>query len=75
MTSYIPKTVFQTRVRDASIAGPNPFKWQPTTTAEIFNEKTVVVLPLRALRRIYPAMRRFLKTSKSVVLMTLSACR
>ena len=46
MTSYIPKTVFQTRVRDESISGPNPFKWQATTTAEVFNGKTVVVFAL-----------------------------
>ena len=32
----IPKVTFKTRVRDASIGGDNPFRWQDVTSAEIF---------------------------------------
>jgi peroxiredoxin len=32
----IPDVTFKTRVRDASIEGDNPFRWQDVTSAEIF---------------------------------------
>ena len=38
--------VFKTRVRDESIGGPNPFRWQDVTSEEIFRGRRVVVFSL-----------------------------
>lgn len=43
---HVPHTIFKTRVRDESVEGPNPFRWQDTTSAEIFDGKRVVVFAL-----------------------------
>jgi thioredoxin-dependent peroxiredoxin len=42
----VPHVVFKTRVRDESVGGPNPFRWQDVTTQEIFDGKRVVVFSL-----------------------------
>jgi thioredoxin-dependent peroxiredoxin len=42
----VPHVVFKTRVRDESIGGENPFRWQDRTTEEIFGGKRVVVFSL-----------------------------
>jgi len=42
----VPSVVFKTRVRDESIEGPNPFRWQDRTTEELFAGKRVVVFSL-----------------------------
>lgn len=42
----VPDVVFKTRVRDESVSGPNPFRWQDRTTQEIFGGKRVVVFSL-----------------------------
>lgn len=42
----VPQVTFKTRVRDESVEGPNPFRWQDVTTDEIFNGKKVVVFSL-----------------------------
>ncbi|MBF2027082.1 MAG: peroxiredoxin [Oscillatoriales cyanobacterium C42_A2020_001] len=42
----VPNVVFKTRVRDESIGGTNPFRWQDRTTQEIFGGKRVVVFSL-----------------------------
>lgn len=42
----VPDVVFKTRVRDESVEGPNPFRWQDVTTAELFGGKRVVVFSL-----------------------------
>jgi thioredoxin-dependent peroxiredoxin len=42
----VPHVVFKTRVRDESVGGPNPFRWQDVTTQEIFGGKRVVVFSL-----------------------------
>ena len=44
--THVPDVVFKTRVRDESIEGPNPFRWQDRTTAELFGGKRVVVFSL-----------------------------
>ena len=41
-----PCVVFQTRVRDESIDGPNPYRWQQTTSDELFKNKRVVLFSL-----------------------------
>ena len=42
----VPSVVFKTRVRDESVEGPNPFRWQDITSEEIFNGKKVVLFAL-----------------------------
>ena len=42
----VPVATFKTRVRDESIGGDNPFKWQDLTTKEIFLGNRVVVFSL-----------------------------
>ena len=42
----IPKITFKTRIRDETIQGPNPFRWQDVTSDEIFKDKKVVVFAL-----------------------------
>ena len=42
----VPNIVFKTRVRDESIPGPNPFRWQDISSEEIFKGKKVVVFAL-----------------------------
>ena len=42
----VPDVVFKTRVRDESVEGSNPYRWQDTTTLDIFGGKKVVVFSL-----------------------------
>jgi peroxiredoxin len=42
----IPSVTFHTRVRDESIGGDNPFRWQDVTSDEIFGGRRVVVFSL-----------------------------
>jgi peroxiredoxin len=42
----LPQITFKTRVRDESIEGPNPFRWQDMTTADYFAGKRVVLFSL-----------------------------
>jgi len=42
----VPQVVFKTRVRDESVGGDNPFRWQDVTTDEIFKGKKVVLFAL-----------------------------
>tara|TARA_B100000795_G_scaffold238508_1_gene199686 strand:- start:411 stop:944 length:534 start_codon:yes stop_codon:yes gene_type:complete len=42
----VPQIIFKYRVRDASIGGDNPFRWQDVTSDEIFSNKKVVVFSL-----------------------------
>ena len=42
----VPDVTFKTRVRDESIDGPNPYRWEDTTTADLFGGKRVVVFSL-----------------------------
>ncbi|NEN95118.1 MAG: peroxiredoxin [Moorea sp. SIO1F2] len=44
--NQVPDVVFKTRVRDESVAGPNPFRWQDRTTQEIFGGKRIVLFSL-----------------------------
>lgn len=46
MTQQVPQIVFKTRVRDESVDGPNPFRWQDVSTNDIFAGKKVVVFAL-----------------------------
>ena len=42
----VPNVTFKTRVRDESVGGPNPYRWQDLTTADYFANKRVVVFSL-----------------------------
>ncbi len=42
----VPEVVFKTRVRDESVEGPNPFRWQDRTTSELFGGKRIVLFAL-----------------------------
>lgn len=42
----VPNVIFKTRVRDESIGGDNPFRWQDVSTNEIFGRKKVVLFSL-----------------------------
>jgi thioredoxin-dependent peroxiredoxin len=46
INQQVPDVVFKTRVRDESVEGPNPYKWQDTNTKDIFAGKRVVVFSL-----------------------------
>ncbi|MBT6286282.1 MAG: redoxin family protein, partial [Rhodospirillaceae bacterium] len=41
-----PNVTFKTRVRDDSIDGPNPFRWENKTTADYFSGKKVILFSL-----------------------------
>ncbi len=45
-TQKVPDVVFKTRVRDESVGGDNPFRWQDRTSQEIFGGKRVIVFSL-----------------------------
>lgn len=42
----VPKVVFKTRVRDESIGGDNPFRWEDVSSDDVFKGKKVVVFAL-----------------------------
>ncbi|MEO0421994.1 MAG: peroxiredoxin [Pseudomonadota bacterium] len=42
----IPEALFRTRVRDESVGGDNPFRWQDVTSQEIFGGRRIVVFAL-----------------------------
>src|SRR5210317_628214 len=46
MSHKVPQVTFKTRVRDESVEGPNPFRWQDVTSDEIFAGKKVIVFAL-----------------------------
>lgn len=46
LPTRVPDVTFKTRVRDESIGGENPFRWQDVSTKEIFGGKKVVVFGL-----------------------------
>jgi peroxiredoxin len=46
MTQSVPQVTFKTRVRDETVDGPNPFRWQDVSTDEIFAGKKVIVFAL-----------------------------
>ena len=44
--SAVPEVVFKTRVRDESIGGDNPYKWEDVSTKDLFNGKRILVFSL-----------------------------
>lgn len=41
-----PDVTLKTRVRDETVEGPNPFRWQDVQTGDLFKDKRVVVFAL-----------------------------
>jgi peroxiredoxin len=46
LPTIIPAVVFKTRVRDDTIGGPNPFRWEDKSTYDYFAGKRVVLFSL-----------------------------
>ena len=46
MALTVPNVVFKTRVRDESLGGDNPFRWQDVSTDDVFKGKKVVIFGL-----------------------------
>jgi thioredoxin-dependent peroxiredoxin len=42
----VPEVIFKTRVRDESVDGPNPYRWEDKTSQEIFADKNIVLFAL-----------------------------
>lgn len=42
----IPDVIFKTRVRDETVAGDNPFRWQALPSADVFGNKRIVLFSL-----------------------------
>lgn len=42
----LPDTTFYIRVRDPSVSGPNPFRWEYVTAKDLFAGKRVVIVAL-----------------------------
>lgn len=42
----VPSVTFKTRIRDESVEGPNPYRWQNRTSDEIFSGRRVIVFGL-----------------------------
>ncbi|OGI22450.1 MAG: peroxiredoxin [Candidatus Moranbacteria bacterium RIFCSPHIGHO2_01_FULL_55_24] len=42
----VPDVVFKTRVRDESVGGENPYRWQDLTTDDVFKGKKIVLFAL-----------------------------
>jgi peroxiredoxin len=42
----VPSVIFKTRVRDESVPGPNPYRWQDLSSDELFRGQRVVVFSL-----------------------------
>ncbi|MBU6250514.1 MAG: peroxiredoxin [Cyanobacteria bacterium REEB417] len=42
----VPRVVFKTRVRDESVPGPNPYRWQDLSSDALFAGRRVVVFSL-----------------------------
>jgi peroxiredoxin len=43
---HVPSVVFKTRVRDESIGGDNPYRWQDVSSNDIFGGRRVAVFSL-----------------------------
>ena len=46
IAAKVPNVVFKTRVRDESVDGENPYRWEDKTTQDIFGGKKVIVFSL-----------------------------
>ncbi|GLT09149.1 peroxiredoxin [Sulfitobacter porphyrae] len=42
----LPPVTFHTRIRDETIGGPNPYRWKPVTTHDLFAGKRSILIGL-----------------------------
>jgi peroxiredoxin len=42
----VPNVVFKTRVRDESVGGPNPYRWEDVKSRDLFKRRRVVLFSL-----------------------------
>ena len=45
-STTVPQVTFKTRVRDESLGGDNPFRWQDVTSDDLFKGKSVIIVAL-----------------------------
>ncbi len=43
---HVPSIIFKTRVRDESVGGENPYRWQDVSSDDIFKNKKIVIFSL-----------------------------
>lgn len=48
LVDVLPDVIFHTRVRDDSIPGDNPFRWQDRSTADLFAGRRSILFSLPA---------------------------
>lgn len=46
LPTHVPSVIFKTRVRDESIGGDNPYRWEDVSTWDLFANKRVVLFSL-----------------------------
>ena len=46
MKKFVPNIIFKTRVKDESIEGSNPYRWQDTSSDDYFKGKKVILFSL-----------------------------
>ena len=46
MRNIVPDGVFKTRVRDETLEGDNPYKWQDKTSEEYFKNYKIILFSL-----------------------------
>jgi len=46
LPKIVPNVTLKTRVRDESVEGSNPFRWEDVQTKDLFDEKKIVVFSL-----------------------------
>jgi peroxiredoxin len=46
LPTVLPAVVFKTRVRDESVGGPNPYRWEDVSSYDYFGGKRVVIFSL-----------------------------
>lgn len=44
--THVPPVTFKTRVRDKTVAGSNPYRWQDLSSDELFGGRRVVLFSL-----------------------------
>ena len=64
LNRLVPNVTFKTRVRDESISGPNPFRWQDVTSAEVFSGRRIVVFALPG--AFTPYFQRLLRIARPI---------
>ena len=46
LRNLLPSVTFKTRVRDDSLEGPNPYRWEEVTSWDLFGNKKVIIFSL-----------------------------